>query len=403
MISRRSRSPLALLGFLSFGLFALLSIPRAEVFAQGPSGGLPEASATREQLEFVKNSFIFVFHDTVPGGEVSDRAHALASQHGGVVRHIYQTALKGFSATLSPQAASNLARNPQIAYYEQDGIAWAIGKPDGSGKPPKSGSGSAPPPQVTPWGITRVCGNSGCPSGEGSTAWVIDTGVDLDHPDLNVDPSCGKNFVTFGKSTLDDGNGHGTHVAGIIAAKDDGAYVIGVAPGAWVCPVRVLSNSGSGYWSWVIAGVDHVAANALPGDVANMSLGGSANKAVDDAVVNASHEGIYFTLAAGNESDDAKNHSPARANGPKIFTISAIDSSDEFAWWSNYGNPPVDYAAPGVGILSLYKGGGMETLSGTSMAAPHVAGLLLISNPGVHIDGSAKGDPDGNPDPIAHH
>jgi subtilisin family serine protease len=152
--------------------------------------------------------------------------------------------------------------------------------------------------------------------------------------------------------------------------------------------------------SWVIAGLDYVAQNAQVGDVANMSLGGSANPAVDDAVLGASYY-VRFAIAAGNSGDDAAKYSPARVNGSNIFTVSAIAKGDTFASFSNWGNPPVDYAAPGVNILSLYKRGGMETLSGTSMAAPHVAGLLLLGS--VHSNDYAINDPDSNPDPIAHH
>ncbi len=134
-----------------------------------------------------------------------------------------------------------------------------------------------------------------------------------------------------------------------------------------------------------------------------MSLGGSLNYAVNLAVTNASAT-CPFAVAAGNESDDADNHSPASASTSskdKVYTISAMDSSDGFAWFSNWGNPPVDFAAPGVSILSLWKGGGTKTLSGTSMAAPHVAGLLLLGPVGT--DGTAIDDPDGSADPIAHH
>jgi subtilisin family serine protease len=205
------------------------------------------------------------------------------------------------------------------------------------------------------------------------------------------------------KTTPDDGNGHGTHVAGIIAAKNNETYTIGVAAGAEVVAVRVLDRGGSGLWSWVIAGVDYVAQNAATTDVANMSLGGSYNLSVNAAVTNAS-EKCPFTVAAGNESDDASNHSPASAstsNADKVYTISATNSSDGFAWFSNWGNPPVDFAAPGVSILSLWKGGGTKTLSGTSMAAPHVAGLLLLGP--VGCDGSATGDTESPADHIAHY
>jgi subtilisin family serine protease len=217
---------------------------------------------------------------------------------------------------------------------------------------------------------------------------------------LNVDAGRSVSFVTRGKNSAKDGNGHGTHVAGTIAAIDNGIDVIGVAAGATVIAVRVLGNSGSGFYSWVIAGIDHVADNGSSGDVANMSLGGPPSQAVDAAVVAAASKGIMFSLAAGNSSNDANNHTPARVNGDNIYTVSAIDSSDDFAWFSNYGNPPIDWAAPGVSVLSTKKGGGTTTYSGTSMAAPHVAGLLLLG--GIQSDGTASGDPDGNPDPIAH-
>ncbi len=232
---------------------------------------------------------------------------------------------------------------------------------------------------------------------------MIDTGIDYNHADLNVDTVRAANFVTRGKSSASDGNGHGTHVAGTIAAIDNGIDVVGVAAGATVVPVRVLDNSGSGFYSWVIAGIDHVAEFASPGDVANMSLGGGASTSVDNAVINAASQGVLFALAAGNDSMHAANSSPARANHPNIFTVSATDSSDNFAWFSNYGNPPVDFAAPGVSINSTAKGGGTVVYSGTSMAAPHVAGLLLLKGTNLATDGTASNDRDNNPDPIAHY
>jgi subtilisin family serine protease len=201
-------------------------------------------------------------------------------------------------------------------------------------------------------------------------------------------------------TTANDDNGHGTHVAGTIAAIDNDWGVVGVAAGATVIPVKVLDKRGSGSWSGVIAGVDYVAEHGAPGDVANMSLGGGIYAPVDAAVLAASQDGIRFALAAGNEGDNANSHSPARVNRTNIYTVSAISSTDTFASWSNDGNPPVDYAAPGVSILSTWKGGGYNTISGTSMATPHVAGILLLGN--VATDGYAKSDPDGTADPIAH-
>jgi subtilisin family serine protease len=150
-----------------------------------------------------------------------------------------------------------------------------------------------------------------------------------------------------------------------------------------------------------VNGVNYVAANGANGDVANMSLGGTGtNATLEKAVSDAAGKGIKFAIAAGNDGANAANFTPARVNGANIYTISAVDSKDCMPSWSNYGNPPVDYAAPGVSVLSLKRGGGTTTMSGTSMASPHVAGILLLGS--VRSNGSASCDPDGNPDPIAH-
>lgn len=309
----------------------------------------------------------------------------------------YQYSISGFAAELSDAQLQNLRNDSRVDYIEKDRIvifAPPCGTPNGGSCDGGGGSDG----QTTPYGITRVGGGVS----SSGTAWVIDTGIDLDHPDLNVDVSRSRTFVTTGKDSksADDGNGHGSHVAGTIGALDNNTGVIGVAAGATLVAVKVLDSRGSGSYSAVINGVDYVAANGSSGDVANMSLGGPVSQALDDAVKNAASTGVKFALAAGNESDDANNHSPARANGPNIYTVSAIDEADVFASFSNYGNPPIDYAAPGVGILSTWKNGGTNTISGTSMASPHVAGLLLLGN--INSDGTAINDPDGNPDPIAH-
>ncbi|HKK25747.1 MAG TPA: S8 family peptidase [Gracilimonas sp.] len=316
--------------------------------------------------------------------------------------HKYNNVIAGFTAQLSDAQLEILKEKSNVDYIEKDRIytfAPPCGTPnggpcDGDGGGDDGGSSS----QETPYGITRV--NGGATYAGSNVAWVIDSGIDLDHPDLNVDASRGYNAFTSGRDgkSLDDGNGHGTHVAGTIAAVDNNQGVIGVAAGATVIPVKVLDSRGSGSYSGVIAGVDHVGANGSNGDVANMSLGGPTSQALDDAVLAASSNGIKFVLAAGNESTDANNSSPARVNGSNIYTISAMDSNDNWASFSNYGNPPVDYAAPGVGINSTWKNGSYNTISGTSMASPHAAGVLLLGNAGT--DGSVNGDPDGNPDPI---
>ena len=341
--------------------------------------------------EKIANSYICVFKkDTVARDKVDERADAAARAHGGAVQHTYRNTLRGFSANISEQGVAAMRRNqPNIAYCEQDQVMTIVAQ--GKGKP----GGGSQPPQETPYGITRVNGGV---SGAGKTAWVIDSGIDLDHPDLNVDTGRSRYFT--GRSP-DDENGHGTHVAGTIAAINNSIGVIGVAAGASVVAVRVLDRRGSGSVSGVIAGVDYVGGAGSTGDVANMSLGGGVSQALDDAVVAAAAKGVKFTLAAGNESDDANNHSPARANGTNVYTVSAVDENDRFASFSNFGNPPVDWAEPGVRVLSTYKGAGYATLSGTSMAAPHLAGILLLG--AVKADGGANNDPDGNPDPIGVH
>ncbi len=352
-----------------------------------------------------------------PGGHAANRATAdrIARGLGLSPKLTYGTAAFGFSATIPEARLNGLRRNPQVNYVEIDRIAsiprpvtQAPKKCEKNPNGPGCGGGGEEAPvtgnEITPWGITRVGGGQTY-TGTG-VAWIIDTGIDFDHADLNVDVGNSVSYVTRGRNSAKDGNGHGTHVAGTIAAiGGNGIDVVGVAAGATVVAVRVLDNSGSGFYSWVIAGIDYVAANGVAGDVANMSLGGPKSDAVDAAVVKAAapYPGpeIQFALAAGNFSDDANNHSPARANGSNIYTVSAIDINDDFAWFSNYGNPPIDWAAPGVSVVSTKKGGGTTTFSGTSMAAPHVAGLLLIGS--IKADGTAIGDDDGYPDPIAVH
>ncbi len=311
------------------------------------------------------------------------------------IEHVYGAALTGFSVALDEDQVAKLRTDPNVSYIEQDRVI-GLGPGNGRGKP--SGGDEGPPaPQETPWGISRV--NGGVSSG--GKAYIIDTGIDLDHPDLNVSSSGFSVFARGKDKGLDDGHGHGTHVAGTVAAIDNEIGVIGVAAGALVVPVKVLDSRGSGSTSGVIAGVDYVAAEGKSGDVANMSLGGGASSALDDAVKRAAQNGIKFSLAAGNASEHANNYSPARANGANIYTVSAMSVGDQWATFSNYGNPPIDFCAPGVSVLSTWKGGGYRSISGTSMAAPHVAGILLLGN--VQTDGTVNGDPDGQADPIASH
>jgi subtilisin len=316
-----------------------------------------------------------------PGAAAGDTARDHGRTYGAEVSHVYRHALQGYAARMSAAAAAEVARDPRVASVQPDREVHATA-------------------QTTPTGIDRVDGElSSAVSGDGSGAVdvdvaVIDTGVDVDHPDLSV--VGGRNCST-GRS-YDDGNGHGTHVAGTIGAKDDTNGVVGVAPGARIWAVRVLNNAGSGTWSSIICGVDWVTANAATIEVANMSLGGAGSEptgtgcstgvALHDAICKSVAAGVTYVVAAGNDAANAAGFVPAAYD--EVVTVSALadfdgkpgglagptcrtDVDDTFANFSNYG-ADVDLIAPGVCIASTWKGGGYQTISGTSMASPHVAG-----------------------------
>ena len=252
-------------------------------------------------------------------------------------------------------------------------------------------------PRSITWSVDKV----GYSDGTGKTAWVIDTGVDTDHPDLNVDKTRSKSFLD--KAFFDDDNGHGTHVAGIIGALNNGIGILGVASGANIAALKVLDENGDGKLSALLNALTYVKSYGKSGDVVNISIGfPDASAILENEIKSIAARGIYFSLAAGNESVEANTYSPARTAGKNIYTVSAVDSLNNFASFSNYGNDVVDFAAPGIRILSTYKNGKYAILSGTSMAAPHVAGILLINNGVVHSSGIAVNDPDGVADEIAH-
>ena len=225
---------------------------------------------------------------------------------------------------------------------------------------------------------------------------VIDTGVDLDHPDLNVNRAKAKNCALA--LSADDDNGHGSHVSGTIGALDNGAGVVGMAPGARIWPVKVLNAAGVGFTSDIVCGIDYVTANASSIEVANMSLGGDGSDdgncgrtdgdAEHEAICASVAAGVTYVVAAGNDSADAATSAPAAYD--EVITVSALsdfnglpgggapstcraDVDDTFADYSNYG-ADVDLIAPGTCILSTWMNGGYDTISGTSMASPHVAG-----------------------------
>jgi subtilisin family serine protease len=315
----------------------------------------------------IPGRYIVVFDE----GEVKDPtavAQEHAQRHGAEVLYTYQYAIEGYAARLPEARLEEVRADGRVAYIEPDQTMYAEA-------------------QTLPWGIDKIDADlSSTKAGDGSgavsgvNAYVIDTGI-YRHTDLNRVKHV--NFVGDGRNN--DCHGHGTHVAGTVAAKDNTSEVVGVAPGAPLTGVKVLGCNGSGATSGVIKGVDWVTANARKPAIANMSLGGGLSQALDDAVRRSAAGGLFYSIAAGNNGTDACLKSPARAgagtdNG--ISTVAATTSSDGETSWSNYG-PCVDIWAPGAGILSTKKGGGTTTMSGTSMAAPHVGGgaaLYLSKN-----------------------
>jgi subtilisin family serine protease len=228
--------------------------------------------------------------------------------------------------------------------------------------------------------------------------WILDTGIDQTHPDLNVFVPFARSFVP-GQSPVIDGHGHGTHCAGIAAAKNNATGVIGVSAGQRVVPVKVLSNAGSGQWSWIIAGLDHVSHYDIPGDVVSMSLGGSGftpahcimgNPSVPydtyyafsirGAIANLASGGTHVVIAAGNNGlcDGALKTRPGCINMPRVYTVGALNCDLSRASYSNYGPGTVDWVAVGTDVWSTYPmaKGGYAKLSGTSMATPVVAGII---------------------------
>ena len=272
---------------------------------------------------------------------------------------VYTNALEGFSATIPEDSVAEVRADPRVAYVERDGVV-TIAR------------------QMLPWGIKRVDADiSSTKAGNGRgrvsnvNAYIIDSGIHA-HRDLNV-----VNHVNFtGDGRNYDCNGHGTHVAGTVAATDDARTVVGAAPGAPLIGVKVLGCDGAGLASRAIEGIDWVTANAVRPAVATMSLSGPRSRALDDAVRSSAASGVLYSIAAGNEGADACSYSPARAgagtdNG--ITTVAATRTSNKELSWSNYGTC-VDIWAPGKKIISTGIGGGTTTMSGTSMAAAHVGG-----------------------------
>ena len=407
---------------LTVGIFIITS------FHVSIASANPESSAPPEMVQLASQTVICKFSNTTLPDNVPAFVNDIVQQYGATVRHTFNTVIKGFSAHMSADAVQALqTHNPNIDYCVTNSLVTLGGTQTTAGG--KGGVGGKPgqaTPQIVPEGVTRVGGPY---NGVGLTAWIIDSGIDLNNPDLNVDATRGfdaVNAVAKGRSTFDDVNGHGTHVSGILAAKDNDIYVVGVAAGATVVPVRVLAASNFGYADDVIAGMDYVAANASLNDVANMSVWGWAhNRAFHDAAYHLADFVTVVTISGNGSADiNAEPTEPGHVEHEHLFTVSAVDHSDVFGDFSNWGNAAdwtncsqnypndpypcatVDYAAPGKDVISLKPGGGLAEWYGTSMAAPHVAAIILLKqdrNIPANSDGVAINDPDSRPDPIVHY
>ncbi|WBB94946.1 S8 family peptidase [Solwaraspora sp. WMMA2080] len=337
--------------------------------------GNPAAAAPAGEIKLaggataVAGSYIVVFTDAAVAARndaaravaVADRADSLAGQYGGAVNRVFGAAVNGFEARLSPSAARRLAAHSSVAYVEQN---HTVSLAATQNNPPS-------------WGLDRIdqrnrpLNNAYTypTTASNVTAYIIDTGIRTTHNDFGGRARAG--YDAFG-GTSADCNGHGTHVAGTV-----GGSAYGVAKGVRLVAVRVLNCSGGGTIAGVVAGVNWVTANAVKPAVANMSLGGGASSTLDSAVANSISSGVSYAVAAGNSNANACNYSPARVSS--AITVGATTSSDARASYSNYGSC-LDIFAPGSSITAPWYNSNTatNTISGTSMASPHVAGAAAL-------------------------
>lgn len=345
--------------FLLIGLALVLTLSLFSCFQENPlSPQEDQLTQIGSDGQIVPNQYIVVFKKSMLTNRPAlvSRVDNLQATLGFSSKHVYGTVLQGFSATLTPEQVERLKANPDVAYIEPNRTVHASG-------------------QSVPWGINRVnapAAHSRGVRGGGVKVGVIDTGIEYTHEDLSANYKGGHDFVNNDNDPKDD-NGHGTHVSGTIAAVDNSVGVIGVAPSASLYGIKVLNRNGSGTFADVIAGIDWAAQNGM--DVANMSLGASVGSSgLRSACDNAYNSGVLLVAAAGN-SYGAPVEYPAKYSS--VVAVSAIDQRDKLASFSNYGKE-IEFGAPGMSVLSTYKGNRYAYGDGTSMATPHVAGVAAL-------------------------
>lgn len=344
------------------------------LFLLGACLGSSVAIAAGGQTEADRR--IIVFENWFSDG--ARQAAAVRSRGATVIRGL--PSINAVAVALPPGVERQLARRAEILRIDVDAEVRALGKP---AIPPGQDKKDPPeqPAQVLPWGVDRIDAEYAwaISGGAGVAVAVLDTGIDRDHPDLAANIAGGTNFVSkppwkpVDPTKWDDDNGHGTHVAGIIAAVNNDVGVVGVAPEADLYALKVLDKTGSGYISQIIAGLEWCADNGI--DIANMSLGTDADiQSFHDACNAAAAAGVILVAAAGNDGADV-DYPGAYGS---VIAVAATDAGDAVPWWSSPGSA-VAIAAPGVSVYSTWKGDGYDTKSGTSMAAPHIAGTLALA------------------------
>lgn len=299
----------------------------------------------------------------------------------------YTSATAGFAIKLTTEEYEKLSKSDKIASFEHDRVQKL---PDFQ---VESVNHSGARAQTTPCGISRAGGATN--AGSSRWIWIVDSGIDLDHPDLNVLTNYSRSFVG---GSANDCNGHGTHVAGTAAARNNSIGVVGVAANAPVASIRVFGCSGSGSTSGILSGLNFVARYSLRGDVVNLSLGGyygsgcSQGSSYISVLNTLGNSGVRVSIAAGNDATNANYFQPACVNAPNVYTIASMTCSRSWSSFSNYGTA-CDYIATGSSVYSTYLNGGYATLSGTSMAAPHVAGIMQVRNSSPRTSGSVYNYP----------